>query len=95
MRSFALKSRGRLSLATAGGRGHCLSRGLCFRHGGPLRVSQETATRGVQPLLGLGTVESQGGLAQSWVAVSWFEDGLVFFDLGVCVAYVPSQCCLR
>lgn len=49
----------------------------------------------MQPLLGLGTAESQGGLAQSWVTVSWFEDGLVFFDLGGCVAYVPSQCCLR
>lgn len=56
---------GGLSLAIAGDRGHCLSRGLCFRHGGPRRASQETATRGVQPLLGLGTVESQGGLAQN------------------------------
>lgn len=33
----------------------------------------------------------------SWVAVSWLEDGLIFFELGVRreMVYVPTLCCLR
>lgn len=37
-------------------------------------------------------VESQEGLAQSWVTVSWFKGGLVSFELGeVKAGRVPSR----